>query len=226
MSLIIRPDFGGKIWARIKLIGTKWALPICILMVSLLATYHSETSSALTYDRGALLNGEIYRLLTFHFVHLSNAHFLINIFTLAVMWLFYGGTMRMREWMGAIVGCGCAIGLCLLLLSPEVEWSVGLSGLLYALFACAAIRMAMSGEYLSCAVVAFLIVKIVLEQTIGPSTAMEHFVGSSILVDAHMFGVIAGLLFGVFFRESDGSVKWLTRGISGLATVRGCFGGK
>ena len=108
------------------------------------------------------------------------------------------------------------IGLCLLLLSPEVEWGVGLSGLLYALFACAAIRMAMSGEYLSYAVVAFLIVKIVLEQTIGPSAAMEHFVGSSILVDAHMFGVIAGLLFGVFFRESDGSVKWLTRSTSGL----------
>ena len=134
--------------------------------------------------------------------------------------------MRMREWMGAIVGCGSAIGLCLLLLSPEVEWSAGLSGLLYALFACVAIRSAMSGEYLSCAVVAFLIVKVVLEQTTGPSAAMEQFIGSSIIVDTHMFGVIAGLLFGIILKESDGLAKRLTRRAPALAVDSRRFVGK
>jgi rhomboid family GlyGly-CTERM serine protease len=209
-----------------KLVGIKWALPICILIVSLLATHYAQTSSALNYDRAAILDGETYRLLTFHFVHLSNSHFLINIFTLIVLWLLYGRTMQTREWIGAIVASGCAIGLCLLLLSPEVKWSVGLSGLLYALLALAAIRSAMSGEYFSGAVVAFLLGKIILEQTIGPSAAMEQFVGNSLVVDAHMFGVIAGLVFGIISKGSDGLARSSPRRTPGLAADSGYFDGK
>jgi membrane associated rhomboid family serine protease len=114
----------------------------------------------------------------------------------------------------------------LLLFSPEVQWSAGLSGLLYALFACAAIRSAMSGEYLSVAVVVFLVGKVVVEQTIGSSAAMEQFVGSSIVVDAHMFGVVAGLLSGVLLKETAGPAKSMTRRASRLADDSAPFGSR
>lgn len=214
-------NFREIILARIKLIDKRWVVPIVILMVLFLAAQYGRTSSTLYYDRSAILDGEVYRLLTFHFIHLSNADFLINIVALAALWLLYGGTMRTLEWMGAVVGCGSAIGLSLLLFSPEVEWSVGLSGLLYALFALVAIRAAMSGEYLSGAVVAFLVVKVILEQTIGPSAAMEDFIGSAIVVDTHMYGVIAGLVFGTIFGVSDRLAKSLPQRISGLAIDSG-----
>ena len=84
----------------------------------------------------------------------------------------------------------------------------------------------MSGEYLSCAVVAFLIGKIFLEQTIGPSAAMEHFVDSAIVVDAHMFGVIAGLLIGIIFKALDGSAKSLTRNSPVFTANSGYFDGE
>ena len=219
-------DSKAGLLARAKFMSKRWAVPICILIASLLATHHGQTANTLIYARGAILDGEWYRLLTFHFVHLSTNHFLINLFTLAALWLLYGRTMRTREWVGVTIGSGFAIGLCLLLLSPEVQWSAGLSGLLYALFACAAIRSAMSGEYLSVAVVAFLVGKVVMEQTIGPSAAMEQFVGSAIIVDAHMFGVIAGLLFGVLFKQTAGPAKSLTRRTSGSADDSAPFGSR
>jgi rhomboid family GlyGly-CTERM serine protease len=219
-------DSKARLLARTKFMSKRWAVPICILIASLLATQHGQTSDTLIYARQAILDGEWYRLLTFHFVHLSTNHFLINLFTLAALWLLYGRTMRMREWIGATIGSGFAIGLCLLLFSPEVQWSAGLSGLLYALFACAAIRSAMSGEYLSVAVVVFLVGKVVMEQTIGPSAAMEQFVGSSIVVDAHMFGVVAGLLSGVLLKETAGPAKSMTRRASRLADDSAPFGSR
>lgn len=177
--------------------------------MSLAGTYQFDTLKIFYYDRQAILNGDIYRLLTFHFVHISNVHFLNNMFALAALWLLYGRTMRLRVWIGALITSAGIIGLCLLLLSPEVGWTAGFSGLLCALFAYASIRSAMSGEHWSWTVLAFLVAKIVLEQTIGPNTTMERLIGSAIIVDAHMFGVIAGILFAVVYKKICGTSVFL-----------------
>jgi rhomboid family GlyGly-CTERM serine protease len=175
-----------------------------VLAGLLLVAYFGHQSSALHYDREAILDGEIYRLLTFHFVHISNGHFLINVFTLVILWAMYGKVARAGEWIAVTFGCGAAIGVGLLLLNPQVEWSAGLSGLLYALFAYGAVKSVLSREFLSSAVVVFLVCKIVMEQTVGPNAAMEQFVGGAILIDAHMYGVASGLVLGLAFGWSAG----------------------
>ena len=172
---------------------------VCLALLGLLVlgAHFGQSSTALFYDRDAILQGEIHRLLTFHFVHISDNHFLINALTLVILWAMYGRALRVGEWLVATLACAGAIGLGLLAFNPEVGWSAGLSGLLYALFAVAAVKSILRRQYLSVAVVAFLIGKIVIEQSVGANPAMVGFVGSAILIDTHMYGVIAGLAMGL-----------------------------
>ena len=89
------------------------------------------------------------------------------------------------------------IGLSLLLFSPGIEWSAGLSGLICALFTFAAVRAARSGDYMSGAIVLLLVAKVVLEKHFGANASWEALLGSPIAVDTHLFGVIAGFVLAI-----------------------------
>ena len=63
---------------RVRLVGCQWIFPIGILIIALVVTLQDEPTGSLRYERGAIFGGEVYRLITFHFVHLSPAHYLVN----------------------------------------------------------------------------------------------------------------------------------------------------
>jgi rhomboid family GlyGly-CTERM serine protease len=98
--------------------GAAWAIPGAV--------------DILEYDRGALVQGELWRLLTAHFVHYSGAHIINNLPVLvAAMWLV---EVRHREDLARLlVMAAVVIGTELFVFDAGIARYAGASGLSVAL---------------------------------------------------------------------------------------------
>jgi len=169
-----------------------------ILGLSLPATFSGEVvSQLLRYNRGAILSGEVWRLLTAHFVHGSPGHWLLDISGLLLVWALF------RQWMGGwqdivaffVISAGVSLGV--LLLNPHTLWFVGLSGVLHGLFAMYLVIGLWQGDRTLLVLLGALIGKLAYEQAVGALPGSEQVVGMPVLVDAHLYGAITGALWGV-----------------------------
>jgi rhomboid family GlyGly-CTERM serine protease len=87
--------------------------------------------SALIYDRAAILDGEVWRLITGHWVHFSRSHLGCDAAVLAISgWLIEA--RRYRYFLPLCVLSAVAIGLALLAILPDLAVYGGLSGLAMA----------------------------------------------------------------------------------------------
>jgi len=134
------------------------------------------------YSREKIENGEYWRLLTAHFVHLGWNHLWLNMLSLLMIWEL---TTKSYSFVWILI-CGFGISLGLWLFSPEVIWYVGLSGILHGLFAAVAWQ-----RYPILLVL--LIAKLMWEQLYGALPTTANLTGGAVIVDAHLYGAIIGM---------------------------------
>jgi len=108
------------------------ALRATLVAAPALALHFSPGArEALVYDRPAILSGEIWRLVTGHWVHFSTGHLLWNAAVLvAAVWI--GSRRGYRLIAPLLLVAAAAIGLGLLVLQARLERYGGLSGLAMA----------------------------------------------------------------------------------------------
>ncbi len=80
----------------------------------------------LQFDRSAVLQGQLWRLLTGNMVHWSVEHFLLDVGAFAIVGLMYERRLRHYPWM--LTAAGMAVGCGVLLFLPEMSTYRGLSG--------------------------------------------------------------------------------------------------
>lgn len=99
----------------------------------------SGAPNILEYDRSAVLQGELWRLLTAYFVHYSAAHFLNNLVVMvAALWLI---ETRYREDLALLLALAASvIGAELLVFDTGIDRYAGASGLSIALLMYLALR--------------------------------------------------------------------------------------
>ena len=163
---------------------------LCLLLV--LPTAGGEAwRLALRYQRGGLLQGEWWRWLTAHFVHLDLNHALLNATGFVLLWALFARELNVGRW---VVVCAVSL-LCIDLgfwfLQPQLEWYVGASGLLHGLMAAGAIAMLRRGEWLGWAALVPFAAKIGWEQLQGP---LPFETGAVVVVSAHLYGAAGGAL--------------------------------
>ena len=147
----------------------------------------------LRYDRDAILYGEVWRLLSGNFLHLGVMHLLLNLAGLALIWMFFGPRFSHGQWIVIVLVTALATGAGLLVLTPEVGWYVGLSGALHGYFVAgcmAEIRLKFREGWWLLAVITL---KLAWEQWSGPMPGTADLAGGEVIVDAHLFGALAGL---------------------------------
>ncbi len=87
-----------------------------------------------------------------------------------------------------------AIDLGLWFGSPQLEWYVGLSGLLHGMLA-AGIVAGFAERNVEALILAVVVTgKLAWEQFAGPLPGSEATSGGAVIVDAHLYGVIGGAL--------------------------------
>jgi len=182
-----------------------WLLPACVALMSLLLMLGGDTvRERLRFDRTGIAAGEVWRLVSGHFVHLGVSHTLLNIAGLALVWILVGAEYSRGQWLGIMAASIAAIDLGLWFMTPELQWYVGLSGLLHGLLA-AGIIAGMAAHRAEAWLIAVLVGgKLVFEQWVGPLPGSEATSGGAVVVDAHLYGVIGGALTAVLLHRVRG----------------------
>jgi len=178
----------------LALIRKYWILLLIATILILLETGRDVAFNLLCYDRSAIKEGQIWRLLSGHFIHLSWSHLGMNLAGLIFLWLFVEEWLTTRELLLNIFFSGLIISLCLLALNREILQYAGFSGILHGLWvagALAGIRARRGEAYF---LLAILVFKLAWEQLSGPLPTPVRISGNYIAVDAHLYGAIAGLI--------------------------------
>jgi rhomboid family GlyGly-CTERM serine protease len=175
--------------------GARYLTPAVLAVVTIVVGLAGqEASTWLRYDRQAILAGQIWRLFTGHLVHLGWPHLLVNLAGLAVVWALVGSALSNSRWVATSLACALAVSLGLLVFSPTVARYVGLSGVLHGLMAAGAVVQCRAGMQKAWWVLGVLAVKLAWEQLAGPLPGSASAAGGRIIVDAHLYGALAGLL--------------------------------
>jgi rhomboid family GlyGly-CTERM serine protease len=148
------------------------------------------------YDRGAVRQGEVWRLLTSHLVHFDPAHLWYNLAAFGVA----GWLVESQEGRGFRVLLGLmALGISGFLLAarPEMAWYGGLSGLACGCVAYLALTGAGEGQrwwWVRGVVFLLLVIKLVYEAWSGGTVLIYPAPLSFVPVwEAHVVGVMVAL---------------------------------
>jgi len=157
---------------------------------------------ALAYSRDGLGAGEGWRLLSGHFVHLSLKHALLNLAGLALVVWIVGHAYRWSHWLLVILLSIAAIDTGFWFLHPELDWYVGSSGFLNGIIAAGLVVGVAGRERESIVLAVLVLAKLTWEQTVGPLPGSESTSGGSVVVSAHVYGAVGGLLAAVLLWRS------------------------
>jgi rhomboid family GlyGly-CTERM serine protease len=156
----------------------------------------------LQYDRIAIGQGEVWRLISGHFVHLGPSHYILNALGLILVWLLVGMHCSTRQWLIVTAVSVAGVNAGLWFFDPQIIWYVGMSGVLHGMLLAGvgAGLKTLPHEVIPIAVV--VLAKVGYEQFAGPLPGSEQTAGGNVLVDAHLYGALAGLgIAAVFWRS-------------------------
>ncbi|MCE7901278.1 MAG: rhombosortase [Gammaproteobacteria bacterium PRO9] len=171
-----------------------WATGFAVLLVAL-QFLPPDWHRALWFDRAAIDHGQWWRLLTGNLVHLGWRHLALNVSALLIgIWVFYPARTPIA-WAIALVVCGVVSSLGLYFFSPEVMWCVGMSGALHGLLMIGAIDWIRQGDRMGWLLLFAWTGKLAWEQTHGAMPFSAETLSAPVVVDAHLWGAIGGLLY-------------------------------
>lgn len=166
---------------------------VIVAIVILIALVGADAQQILRYQRPSIFAGEVWRLLTAHFVHLGWGHLLMNLAALGLIWGLAGHTLRASAWLVISLASMAGVSAGLLIFSPALEWYVGLSGMLHGLFLAGIMANLAAGHRLEIILLLALCGKVAWEQLYGPLPGSAEFAGGAVIVDAHFYGLVGGL---------------------------------
>lgn len=149
----------------------------------------------LRFDRQAVDQGQLWRLLSAHLVHLNSGHLWMNMAGLALVVMFFRRYYMPPVWLMLLVWCGILTGLGLYVFNPRLYFYVGLSGVLHGLFIAGAWQERRHYPLAGHALLVLIGGKLIWEQWSGPLPGSESMAGGAVAVDAHLYGALAGLVF-------------------------------
>jgi rhomboid family GlyGly-CTERM serine protease len=139
------------------------------------------------YDRAALLRGEVWRLVTGHFVHWSLSHLVWDV----LAFLILGAICERRRWLFAsvVVGTALIVSIFLFVCCPEVAMYRGLSAIDSALWMWAVFIIGERRVSLALALLTLFVAKVMIESFGGASLFVD---GITVLPVVHLLGALIG----------------------------------
>jgi len=181
--------------------AASWVIPAIIIVLSTLIMLGGNAASEwLRYDRVWIGQGEAWRLISGHVTHLGWSHLVLNSVGLLLVWFLVGGAQRIRDWLLVITVSVASIDLGFWLLSPELLWYVGMSGVLHGILAAGLVPRLRKMQPETAVLAALLVAKITWEQVGGPMPGSESTSGGPVVVAAHLYGALGGVLGAILAR--------------------------
>ncbi len=149
------------------------------------------------YEQDLFSSLELWRLITAHAVHLNWTHWLLNNMGLLLLVAITRIQWRTGFWLKVIIIHSIVISLALLLFNYNLKWYVGFSGVLYGLFILAALLTFKKDKLISLLLLVIIMAKILAEQFMGTDMTSQALLGAPIIIEAHAYGVLCGLVLGI-----------------------------
>jgi rhomboid family GlyGly-CTERM serine protease len=195
-----------------RLRSLPWVTIPLLALIGLPAVFDS-IRTVMVYDRAAVLQGEIWRLITGNFVHFSTSHLIYDALALGVA----GVLIERCRYRGFGLMCGSAalaIGCALLIGQPEIHVYGGASGIAIA----ALVFLALNGlnqlgpyRWLRLAILICVAAKLMAELATGHSLFLGETADSGpplTLVLCPLSHLVGALMAGLFYLlNASGGVK-------------------
>lgn len=148
----------------------------------------------LNYQPTALRHGEWWRLLTANLLHTNHWHLLLNLTGLSLLWLLHGQHFNTNRYVLWLLLAGMLTNLLLLLIMPELDRMVGLSGALHAMVVLGALADIRRKDRTGWLLLLLVLAKVGHEQLQGADSQLADLIAAQVAVDAHLAGVVAAML--------------------------------
>lgn len=175
-----------------------WQVPAGLAVAIVLTQAMGPSVHAvLAYDRAAIAAGEVWRMLTCSFVHLSGYHCFLNVLGLAAYALLCPGRPSGFEWAARLAALSFGVSAGLYAFAPNVGTYVGLSGAMHGLFVLGLWPLAARRDLIAIGCLVFLAAKIAWELAFGVPVSDATSIGGRVVTESHLFGTLAALVYGL-----------------------------
>jgi len=165
-----------------------------LLILVLGITELLQLRSLLEYRRDLVLD-EFWRLITAHVTHLNWRHTGMNVLGLLVIGSLSFTSFKPGRFLLEYVVLALVISVCLYLFHPAILWYVGASGVLHGLFVIELVRSRLLNRRVKAILLVLLGLKIGWELIFGALPGSATLAGGRVVVEAHGYGVLAGLVY-------------------------------
>lgn len=169
-----------------------WIFCGALSLAALLPLCWPSALSGLQWQRAALADGQYWRLLTAHLVHLEMRHLLLNLLGLLLICELLWDDMAIAEAWILLLVSALGVSLLLWLNQPQLNWYAGLSGVLHGLWAgCAGAALLRKKSFFYASALLLLGAKLAYQadNQIGSLTGMP------VVPVAHLYGALSGGLW-------------------------------
>lgn len=168
-----------------------WFVAALVLAASLV---HAAMPDVLDFDREAIGNGQWWRLISAHYVHLNMPHLAMNLLALTLVIALLRTACRAVTWFIVYATLALAVSGALLVFEPQLQRYAGASGVIHGLVAFGALLRLPVARVESVILLAGLFAKLAWEAGTGPLGGSEALIGAPVITASHLHGAIAGVL--------------------------------
>jgi len=178
-----------------------WAAPLALMALLLLIELFGDTGREyLRFDRALIESGQWWRLITGSFVHLGWWHLFLNEMGIGVLVLLCPQPLSYGVWLRRILLLSFVMSLGLYFLAPQLHDYVGMSGVIHGLFLLGLVPQVLKKDLNALGCLLYLFGKLGWELFGGVPVSDEVALGGRVVLESHLFGTLAALMYGLIFR--------------------------
>ena len=154
----------------------------------------------LQYAKPEIETGQWWRFFTGNLIHLNWRHFAMNAIALIAIYFLFPSILKTSGLFLVFLLSCLSVTLGLWMFNPSIYWYVGLSGALHGiLLTLLILDFAVSKHVLNIALLFLVIAKLIWEGLMGPLPGSESTAGGPVVVEAHLYGSLGGIIIAVCF---------------------------
>ncbi|MET0357470.1 MAG: rhombosortase, partial [Cellvibrio sp.] len=177
--------------------------------ILLFASFSDISFPLLSLDRTKVGSGELWRIFTGNFVHFGWAHSLMNLAGFLIVGLILLNAVSMRQFICLLLLCCLGVGTGIYYFNPEYGVYAGFSGAIHGLIVAALLLNKRHSHWLNGIFIALVFGKIFYEhQSDYQATDLQNLLPVPVAYDAHLYGAIVGLVFGISALATDQFIKY------------------
>jgi rhomboid family GlyGly-CTERM serine protease len=142
------------------------------------------------FERDWMSSGEIWRLVSAHWVHVGWMHLLLNGLGLVICVSLTTPGWSIGRWVITSLIMGLGISILVTIFNPEIRDYAGHSGILYGLYVLGALSLFARDRLIAVLIIAAIVIKIGIEQFSDMDFTTSELIGANVIVDAHLYGLL------------------------------------